>query len=61
MPEKGLLTGTYSARDQVPDYPDFTRPKNKLPSWDKYVMQRHNHFKNGRDKSSDKRTKGQEK
>ena len=36
MPEKGLLTGTYSARDQVPDSPDFTRAKNKLPFWDKY-------------------------
>ena len=30
MPEKGLLTRTYFARDQVPDCPDFTRAKNKL-------------------------------
>ena len=36
MLEKGLLTRTYSARDQVPDYLDFTRAKNNLPSWDKY-------------------------
>ena len=32
MPKKGLLTRTYSARDQVPDCPVFTRAKNKLPS-----------------------------
>ena len=38
MPEKGLLTRTYSARDQVPDYLDFTRAKNKLPFWDKYLF-----------------------
>ena len=36
MPEKGLLTGTYFARGQVLDCPNFTRAKNKLPSWDKY-------------------------
>ena len=41
MPEKGLLTGTYSMRDQVPDCPVFTRAKNKLPSWDKYFKPRH--------------------
>ena len=40
MPEKGLLTRTYFARDQVLDCPDFTRAKNKLPSWDKYFMPR---------------------
>ena len=35
MPEKGFLTGTdFFARDQVPDCPDFTRAKNKLPSWE---------------------------
>ena len=37
MPEKGLLT-----RDQVPDCPDFTRAKNKLPFWDKYFKPHHN-------------------
>ena len=41
MPEEGILTGTYFARDQVPDCPDFTRAKNKLPSWDEYFMPRH--------------------
>ena len=41
MLEKGLLTRTYSARDQVPDCPDFTRTKNKLPSWDKNYKPRH--------------------
>ena len=30
MPEEGILTGTYFARDQVPDCPNFTRAKNKL-------------------------------
>ena len=34
MPEEGILTGTYFARDQVPDCPDFTCAKNKLPSWE---------------------------
>ena len=38
MPEKGLSTRIDSARDQVPDCLDFTRAKNKLPSWDKYLM-----------------------
>ena len=42
MPEKGLLSRIYFARDQVPDCPDFTRAKNKLLSWDKYFMPRHN-------------------
>ena len=43
MSENGLLTRTYSARDQVPDFPDFTRVKNKLPFWDKNIfMLRHN-------------------
>ena len=41
MPEKVLLTRTYFARDQVPDCPDLTRAKNKLPSWDKYFWHRH--------------------
>ena len=41
MLEKGILTRTYSAMDQVPDCPDFTRAKNKLPSWDKYFKPRH--------------------
>ena len=45
MAEKGLLTRTYSARDQVPDCPDFTRAKNNLPSWDEYFMPRHNMYK----------------
>ena len=40
MPEKGLLTRTYSARDQVPDCSDITRAKNKLPSRDKYFRHR---------------------
>ena len=44
MHEKGLLTRTYAARDQVPDCPDFTRAKNKLPSWDKYLMPRHHNY-----------------
>ena len=30
MPEKRLLTRTYSVRDQVPDCPDFTCVKNNL-------------------------------
>ena len=42
VPEEGILTGTYFVRDQVPDCPDFTRAKNKLPSWDKYFRHRHN-------------------
>ena len=42
MPEKGLLTRTYSARDQVPGCPVFTSAKNKLPRWDKYFIPRHN-------------------
>ena len=41
MHEKGLLTRTHSARDQVPDCPDFTCAKNKLSSWDKYFRHRH--------------------
>ena len=41
VPEEGILTGTYFARDQVPDCPDFTRAKNKLPSLDKYYKPRH--------------------
>ena len=41
MPEKGLLTRTYFVRDQVLDCPNFTRAKNKLPSWDKYSSHRH--------------------
>ena len=35
-PKKGILTGTYFVRDQVPDCPVFTHAKNKLPFWDKY-------------------------
>ena len=35
-PKKEVLTRTYFLRDQVPDCPDFTCAKNKLPSWDKY-------------------------
>ena len=38
MPKKGLLTRTYSARDQVPDCTVFPRAKNKLPFWDKYFI-----------------------
>ena len=44
MPEEGILTGTYFARDQVPDGPNFSRTKNKLSSWDKYFMPRHNYI-----------------
>ena len=36
VPEEGILTGTSFARNQVPDCPDFTSAKNKLPFWDKY-------------------------
>ena len=46
MPEEGILTRTYSARDQVQDCPDFTRAKNKLSSWDKYFMPRHKSIHN---------------
>ena len=47
MPKKGILTGTYFPRDQVSGCPVFTRAKNKLPSWDKYFIPRHNrHFLN---------------
>ena len=45
VPEEGILTVTYFARDQVPDCPDFTRAKNKLPFWDKNIfMPRHTHL-----------------
>ena len=40
-PKKRILTRTYFARDQVPDCLNFTRAKNKLPSWDKYFRHRH--------------------
>ena len=41
MPKKGILTGTYFAKDQVLGCSVFTHVKNKLPSWDKYFIPRH--------------------